>query len=470
MRILQVVHLFLPRHRGGVEIYTASLARAQARRGHALRILTTDHLPAEPEWVPRESTWEGIPVTTVVNNKNYTTFDRSYDDPAMARVFETVVDDFRPDVVHLQHLLFLGAGIVDVLARRRIPIVFTLHEYWMLCLRGGQMILPDLRRCDDPPEADCARCVAAGAGMQSPREIAVNRALRRVKATTGIDLWPLARAIRVNTPHVLRRGFAPERAPAPAAPPPWALDAVRARTRRLREIAAKVDLFIAPSPYLRDRFVAWGIPESKIVFSDYGFETERFLHARRAPRAPGPLRAGYVGAVIPSKGVHVLVEAWNRVHGDATCEIWGGTAHRPDYAQACRRASRPESLHFRGEFDPARAPEIFASLDVLVVPSVWFENSPLTIREGFLAGLPVVTSDLGGMRDLVVHEQSGLRFAPGDPAALASALQRLVDDRAFLDKLRAGVPRVKTIDENAAELDRVYELLVARRAGAQASR
>ncbi len=463
MKILHVSHLFLPRHRGGVEIYTAALARAQARRGHDVRIFTSDHLPAERDYGRSEMEWAGIPVTVIVNCKNYRDPKLTVDDPSMERQFEAILDEFRPDVVHLQHLLYHSAGYVPLLKRRGIPAVFTLHEYWLLCLRGGQMLLPDRRRCDDPPDSDCARCLASGAGLLTRGEIASNRALRRVKAVTGVNLWPLSRAVRVRAPFGLRRLLKRETLASRSTaggPPDWALQAVRQRQSRFREIAKLVDLFVAPSPFLRDRFLAWGVPESRMVYSDYGFEIARFSVA---PRPSETLRFGFVGAVIPSKGVHVLVEAWNRMRdgGRATCEIWGGTSHRPDYAAECRRASRRPGLRFRGEFEPVRAPEVFASLDVLVVPSIWFENSPLTIHEGFLAGLPVITSDLGGMRDLVEHERSGLRFPPDDPEALSAAMQRFVDEPGLLARLRAGVPRVKPIDEHAVELDRLYARLLA---------
>ena len=67
-----------------------------------------------------------------------------------------------------------------------------------------------------------------------------------------------------------------------------------------------------------------------------------------------------------------------------------------------------------GEFKHSRIAEIFSEIDVLVVPSVWYENSPLVIQEAFLAGTPVIASDIGGIPELVKDKENGLLFKAND--------------------------------------------------------
>jgi glycosyltransferase involved in cell wall biosynthesis len=142
------------------------------------------------------------------------------------------------------------------------------------------------------------------------------------------------------------------------------------------------------------------------------------------------------------------------IHGD----------HKPDSDAFHRRLAelaRGTRTRFAGRFDNARIGLVHAELDVLVVPSTWYENSPLTIHEAFQHGTPVVTCDLGGMRETVRHEVDGLHFRAGDERGLAEALERLARDPALLERLARSVPAVKSIETDAEETEARYLRLLA---------
>jgi glycosyltransferase involved in cell wall biosynthesis len=115
-----------------------------------------------------------------------------------------------------------------------------------------------------------------------------------------------------------------------------------------------------------------------------------------------------------------------------------------------------------GGFDEARIAEVYASLDVLVFSSLWPENSPLVIHEAFMAGVPVVGAREGGIPGLVTHGANGLLYDAYSPDDLAAALQRLRDEPALLGRFAAALPAVKSIEQDAAEWEAVYEGLGAR--------
>jgi glycosyltransferase involved in cell wall biosynthesis len=96
---------------------------------------------------------------------------------------------------------------------------------------------------------------------------------------------------------------------------------------------------------------------------------------------------------------------------------------------------------------------------VVVVPSVWYENSPNTILEAFAHHTPVIVSALGGMAELVQDGVNGLHFAPRDPSDLAAKLRRLIDDRQLMARLQAGIAPVKTAASEMAELTSIYRSL-----------
>lgn len=175
------------------------------------------------------------------------------------------------------------------------------------------------------------------------------------------------------------------------------------------------------------------------------------------------LRIGYMGQIIFIKGVHILIEAFQNTDlaGHAQLEIWGDLTGDPAYVQTLQQMIKdPDSIMLRGRFQREKLAEVLAYIDVLVVPSLWYENAPLVIQEAFAAKTPIVATNLGGMAELVKHEVNGLLFERGNVEDLARQLQRLLDEPGLLEKLKEGIPAVKTLAEEVAELEALYERLV----------
>ena len=105
---------------------------------------------------------------------------------------------------------------------------------------------------------------------------------------------------------------------------------------------------------------------------------------------------------------------------------------------------------------------MLAQLDVVVIPSL-VETYSLVAREALAAGLAVISSDGGALPEVVLHERNGLVFPAGDARALALAMQRLVDDRALLERLRAARTDIPGIDEDAAAWEQRYRSLCRQR-------
>lgn len=169
-----------------------------------------------------------------------------------------------------------------------------------------------------------------------------------------------------------------------------------------------------------------------------GIDTEGFRPSTRAREiaAGEPLRAIFVGRVIPEKGPDVLIRAAGLLPaGSIEVVIVGSQGFARDvplspYEQELRRLageSEP-TVGFEPFVDRERLPELLRSADVLVVPSTWDEPSGLTAGEGMATGLPVVVSRIGGLPDVV--GDAGILVDPDDPGALAAALRKLIDDPA----------------------------------------
>ena len=421
MRVLVVTHGFPPQAQGGSEIYAYDHARALVQRcGDEVFVLTRDQDPSRPEYDLRMEDRDGMRVAWVNNTfKATTSFEDSYRNPAIARIAARLVDEWKPAVAHAHHLTCLSTGIVDVLGARRIPIVYTLHDYWLLCHRG-QRLDTSYHVCDGPGPNGCGACVHAGADAPVPAGVV-----------------PALRAVEARLPRAV--GAAGRRLVGAIMPDaPSASSASAFRTRHMRDVLARIDHFLAPSRTLRDWFIGQGVPAERIGFSPYGLDQAPLRAVSRQPAAH--LRIGYVGTLMVSKGPDVLLEAFARLApGLATVELFGSPA---DYHGETGYRARLEPLlsipgvTVSGPRPHAQIPAALATMDVMVAPSIWPENLPFVIQEALLSGIPVIGSRIGGIPELIHDGRNGLLFEPRDVDGLHRALVRLLDE----PELRQHVP------------------------------
>ncbi len=167
---------------------------------------------------------------------------------------------------------------------------------------------------------------------------------------------------------------------------------------------------------------------------------------------------GFLGTLAWQKGPHVLVDAFNLLPTDtaSTLTLHGSGDAFPDYADALRAAIRHPNITVAGPVAYDDVGRVMRSFDLLVVPSLWYENSPLVIQEAYALGIPVVASDLGALPEKVLDGRTGRLFPPGDAAGLADVLQQIMADRDILATWRRQISPPPAMEEHAAELAAIY--------------
>jgi glycosyltransferase involved in cell wall biosynthesis len=435
MNIVLPVHHFPPRYSAGAELYTFRLARWLQMHGHQVEVVCVEAIdrggPGELQVV--EDSYESVAVWRLVfDMARAGDFRWTYDNPLLNAWFAAYFRRNRPDIVHCQAGYLIGATPIIAACAAGIPTVLTLHDYWFLCpritlQRGDGSLCETIP--DDP--AGCAWCMR----LESRR-------YRLPDQVSGRLVGRVAQAVALGSG---RREIADRRA-------------------RLLSALGLLDAVIAPSRFLAEQFAPFVAPE-RMHLSRYGLDPAPFVGQRR-PAPDATLRLGFTGQIAPHKGVHLLVEAFRALDPrDRQLElhIYGGLEARPDYVARLRRLVADDArIHFHGRFENARVAEIHGGLDVAVVPSIWYENSPLAIMEAHAAGTPVVTAALGGMAELVRDGADGLHFAPADAADLARQLQRLIDEPELLPTLRAGVRMPRDIGDEMRQLSAIYQRLAPR--------
>lgn len=451
MRILHVIHDFLPRHRAGSEIYAWELARAQIASGDEVHLLCAEYDPGRPHGALEWRWLDDLPVTELVNNWQFSDFAETYASPDLGRILDHALDAIQPDILHIHNLLNLSFELPARARALGIPSVATLHEFALLCPAGGQRVhLADEHVCEVIETDRCARCFA-----QTP--FFSQMAFARLSSgQTARGLARVAGALRRRMP-ALFASLGREVSRRAVAPPDAA--AVERRWDAAMCVFEAVELFVAPSPSLGRDFVRFGLPEEKLEVSDYGFVP---LPAVARTPHPGPLRVGFVGTLVWHKGAHVLVEALRHLDDEAVeVHVYGSPDTFPDYSARLRAQADGLPVTWHGGFERDRVAEVYAGLDALAICSLWPENSPLVIHEAFMAGLPVVGARMGGIPDLIKDDVNGLLYDAFSASDLARCLQRLAGEDGLVERLGAAVPEVKTIDQDAAEWDDRYRRVLA---------
>ena len=445
LSVLYVVHGFPPDTWAGTEIYTLNLALEMQRRGHRCTVVA--RVPAKDDMTPdfsvEETEFEGLRVLRMTHRLEHPDLRSSYAQPKAERAFRRILREESPDIVHFQHLIHLSAGLVHVAREQGLPTIVHLHDYWALCARV-QLIRPNGAICSENQGLGCHLCV---------KESAPN-AIEKVKRLTD------------NCGPVLRQ---------------WANDAVdmgsslAPRLGGVRDLLdrqpyvlgayAAADLRISPSRFLREKLLESGaFNPHTTIFSDNGMRTDHVRSLEKKTDSDGRVRFGFVGSLVWYKGGEVMVRAMRELAGQrAVLNVYGDFKPESDeHHRQLQSLAEGSEVNFLGRFDNARLSEVYAEIDVLIVPSVWYENSPITIHEAYLTRTPVLASDIGGMAEYVRDGVDGLHFKVADAADLARKMQRFVEEPNLIRDLSQDFMEIKTIEENALETEFRYRSLVSR--------
>ena len=430
MKILQVIHGYPMRYNAGSEVYTQGLAQALAAR-HEVHVFTRQENAFLPEYAIQQETDPSDPSITL-HIINMARARDGYRHPAVDGAFADLLDRVRPEVVHIGHLNHLSTSLVFAARHRRIPVVFTLHDYWLMCPRGQfiQMYPQDPSDvwavCDGQDDRKCAeRCYSRYFGGD-------------------LKQYELDAAYWTG----------------------W----VGRRMAQAREVCEAVDVFVAPAKYLLRRFRDdFGIPDRKLVYLDYGFHLDRLKGRKR--HGGETFTFGYIGTHIPAKGVDHLIPAFGQVGGEPLLRIWGRDRGAETAGLKALARELPGSagsrVQWMGEYRNQNiVPEVFNRCDAIVVPSIWAENSPLVIHEALQAGIPVITADYGGMSEYVRHGENGLLFTHRDAGSLTEQMQRLADDPLLASRLgsrgyvQSADGNVPDMMEHSLAVENIYRSLV----------
>lgn len=446
MRVLVATHDFGVDRIGGTEVLTFGLVRALRDLGHQVTVICADHQADVPagEVVTSDEEADGILVHRLRFDwrRAPSPFEWLHYNPAVVPIIDHYVTQHRPDIAHVTSCYMLSASVVGALARRRLPTVLTATDFWFVCARNT-LLHSSGALCSGPETGEkCARCQLAGSGWY--------------RAAAALLPTPVTSALIATIgprPYLTRlrglRGLHGD----------W-----EDRFRRTRQALGEIACVVTASGLVRDHLIDYGLSPERVVHSRYGIDlgwTRGYEHKTSSPT----LRLGFIGALIPAKGPDLLIKAMRALPADrrVTLSLVGDPLKDPAYgAHLHSLAGDDPRIVFAGTFPPDQLGRVFQDIDVLVVPSIWYDF-PLVIPSALATSTPIVATDLPGMNELVHHERNGLLFPMGDWQALADRIERLLAEPDLLERLTRGIEPVKDTLTMGREYEAIYERLLAQK-------
>lgn len=420
MHILKIIHGYPTNYNAGSEVYSQSIC-TELSKHHKVSVFTREENPYSSCFSIREQKVNNNLTLYFVNNPQG---KDGYRHKQMDDNFSELLIQIKPDIAHVGHVNHLSTGLIDELNKLKIPIVYTLHDFWLMCPRGQFLTrsighTDNFQLCEKQNDKKCATdCYKVYfSGIKENENLEVEN-------------WSN-----------------------------W----IHQRMIETKAIVNKVDLFIAPSNYLRDRFInEFNVPADKIVYLDYGFPIEYLTQTEKKKEIEN-FTFGYIGTHIPAKGINQLIEAFCKIQEPASLKIFGRHNGQSTNALKLLAANSKNKIEFEGEYiNHNLANDVFSKLDCIVVPSIWAENSPLVIHEAQACKVPVITADYGGMKEYVQHNVNGLLFEHRNANSLAEQMKFAISNpdkmktlgkRGYLYSADGSVPNIK---DHCKELEKIY--------------
>jgi glycosyltransferase involved in cell wall biosynthesis len=441
-RILEVVNGFPPASLGGVQVLTYNLAKELARR-HEVHVFYPIYRKGSGRcWVNsfkkgkeniviheltiEESIWNYL--------KRLLSFDLvelSCKNKRIRERFEECLEEIQPDVVHFQHLKGLSIDLPFV-AKKHSRVVLGLNDYWLMC-PTTHFLNSDGKICARACPENCLRCLS----------------------TSWSSLISLISG-QLPIHAVLKKAYGR-----------YCVKKIADRRIYVKRCLECADKLIAPSETLimkfrENGFIDEKIQDGKVVLIYHGVDTASLNKVKR--NSSEKTRFGYVGGSSERKGLYVLIDAFNKL-GDVNAElkIYGTSlleASTQHYKCLIKRSEDNSRIRFMDRFEDIREP--YSNIDVLVVPSVTYEGYGLVVQEAFAAKTPVIVSNIGALNEFVEHMKNGLLFEAGNSNDLARRMRTIIENPLLLHKLVRNMPQVKSLEQNAFEIEEVYKEVISR--------
>ena len=449
MRIAIFVHGFFPAHFYGTETYTLNLAKQLQNAGHEPIVISANY-QGEPMSEEAISTYvyEEIPVYCI--DKNYfpnTRLRDIYYQPQMSKIFKDLLEHIKPDLVHVTHIFNHTVILLETVAKHNIPIVGTLTDFFGFCFKST-LEAADGSLCQGPDEhkANCLTCLMRSKGNNQQEQSVIRRIIAKYP-------WLLLRNIilleYVNRITGLYKNTVMN------------IQDIKDRSEIMLKYYSLYDAVIAPTKFLRKAYITNGL---KVPVHLIYFGTDLPRIPKNFPSTKYPIRFGFIGQISSHKGTDILVDAFCRLpKGLAELHIYGQMDKNNTYSEKLLSSSKGNDIFFKGTFPSNQIAEVLNTLDFLVIPSRWHENSPLVLLNALASHTPVIVSEGKGMTEFIEEGKNGYVFPMGSVDRLEKVLRKIIDNPESSREMFKTTEYPRTNEMMVNDVLSVYESVMSRR-------
>ncbi len=353
MKILQIHRHF--NIKGGAERYFFELSRMLESHGHKIAFFSMhdkDNIKTK---------WNKYFVSNLlINNKSILNSLRlwarmTYSLEAKKKISK-LLDEFKPDIVHIHNLnIFISPSILTEIKRRKIPIIQTLHDYYLIAPTRGSLFHGDsiceFTKKDKYYKAVLHRCI-------------------------GNSYFASLLFVLSYYFHYILRFY------------------------------DLIDLHLAPSNFLRNKYIEYGFNPKKIIYLPYFIDTEKY---KDYSSIIGKYIL-YFGRLSPEKGLPTLIHSMEKLPHINLIISGDGIQLKDLMKQTTDR--HLQNIKFVGFKEGEELRRLIYHSRFTVVPSIWYENMPNSILESFASGKPVIASNIGGIPEIVKEGYNSFLFEP----------------------------------------------------------
>lgn len=407
MKVLYTVHQFFPKHYTGTERLVLNLCKQMQRMGHSVKVLTygiteTEGFIQEGDFLIKEYVFQGVPVIAIRHKKIPEEISFSIFDTKMVEILKKRILNENFDAIHVCHPMRVGS-IIKAVENKRIPVVLTLTDFWLICPKGIAVTKKgELCHTSDNGK----RCI----------EECLESSLK---------------------------------------------DRILQRNNESKELFKAVDRVVSATEFLKQMFELNHF-SSDIKIIRFGKDYSNVRPNIRIYSANSEITFGFLSTLLHHKGGHVLIEAFNKANkNNLRLKIYGHHFNQTDYYSMLKKlANNSNKVEFCGAYEYEEMADILDGIDVLVVPSVWWENSPLILLRALAHNVPAIVSNLGGMTEVIKDGENGFSFEAGNAESLAMVLRKIGDNPAILNEIKSKIQHPPRIEEEAFEYEKLYLSLI----------
>lgn len=407
MRILYLVHQFFPSYYQGTERFILNVSRQMQKMGHDVLVLAyemneTGDFRDDGEILSKRYRYQEIPVISVKHKNTLPQLDYLIFEDEMANFATNFLNRENFDLIHIGHPMRIGS-LARAAKSKGIPIVLTLTDFWLTCHRGIAVTNEGIL-CDDPQEGQ--KCIKG--------------------------------CIPSNLRHLVGKD----------------------RFKGAKELLGCADVITAPTYFLANKIMKFMPNNIRVVH--HGIQYASIHPIERRMDEESQVVFGFNGAVLPHKGVHTVIKALKLLKNEnIKFKVYGHHFHEVAYYNSLKSAAESDKrVEFFGEYKEEELNDIMNGMDCMLVPSLWWENSPLTALTSLAYRIPVIATNKGGAAELIKDGINGFNFEMGSPEDLAAKMKRIADHPSILNELRDNIIRPPRVEDEALNYERIYRTLI----------